>query len=143
MERLAPETTVELTVPFHDLDPMQVVWHGNYLKYFEVARQQLFDASGVDLYAVATERGTLFPIVKTAVKYIHPLRFRDRIAVTARLKDTHRRILLAFEIRTVADGRLCAKAESEQVAVRMEDQSLLFQIPEDVSQALWGPGGKP
>jgi len=138
MEPKAPETTVELTVPFHDLDPMQVVWHGNYMKYFELARQELFDAGGVDLVAVATQRKILFPIVKTAVKYIHPLRFRDRIAVTARVADAHRRILLTFEIRTVADGRLCAKAESEQVAVQMEDQSLLFEIPADVRLALTG-----
>ncbi len=141
MERESPETTVELTVPFHDLDPMQIVWHGNYLKYFEVARQQLFDSSGIDLYAVATEHGFLFPIVKTSVKYIRPLKFRDRIAVTARVKDAHRRILLAFEIRTL-DGKLCAKAVSEQVAVRMEDQSLLFEIPDHVRQALQGVTGR-
>lgn len=143
MEREASETTVELTVPFHDLDPMQIVWHGNYLKYFEVARQQLFDSSGIDLYAVAAEQGFLFPIVKTSVKYIHPLKFRDRIAVSARVKDAHRRILLAFEIRTLDDNRLCARAVSEQVAVRMEDKSLLFEIPEHVRQALQGLGGQP
>ncbi len=29
------------TLPFHDLDPMRVVWHGNYMKYFEIARDGL------------------------------------------------------------------------------------------------------
>ena len=31
--------SVEITVPFHDVDMMEVVWHGHYTKYFEVARK--------------------------------------------------------------------------------------------------------
>jgi len=34
-------TRVEITVPFHDADSMGVVWHGNYFRYLEVAREQL------------------------------------------------------------------------------------------------------
>ena len=110
-----------MTVPFHDLDPMQVVWHGNYLKYIEAARQKLFDDSGIDLYRVAVDSGFLFPIVKTTIKYVYPLRFRDQIEVRARLMDARRRIVLRFEILRIQDGRLCARATSEQVAVRRED----------------------
>ena len=32
---------VVLTVSFHDCDPMGVVWHGNYFRFFEVAREAL------------------------------------------------------------------------------------------------------
>jgi len=39
---------IRLTVPFHDLDPMNMVWHGNYLKYFDVARFALFDKCGIE-----------------------------------------------------------------------------------------------
>jgi acyl-CoA thioester hydrolase len=129
-------TCVELTVPFHDLDPMQVVWHGNYLKYFELARQRLFDDSGVDLYRVAVEDGTLFPIVKTALKYVQPLRFRDRIRVSAQVIDAQRRIVLQFEIRRLSDDQVCTRGTSEQLAVRAADQSLLFAIPAEVRDAL-------
>lgn len=34
---------VELTVPFHDVDMMGVVWHGNYFRYFEIAREALLN----------------------------------------------------------------------------------------------------
>jgi acyl-CoA thioesterase FadM len=37
-------------VPFHDLDPMQIMWHGNYLKYFDMTRSALFADAGVDLF---------------------------------------------------------------------------------------------
>ena len=30
--------STEIEVPFYDIDPMDIVWHGNYIKYFEVAR---------------------------------------------------------------------------------------------------------
>ena len=40
---------VKISVPFYDLDPMQIVWHGNYLNYFELARAGLFQRYGVDL----------------------------------------------------------------------------------------------
>ena len=139
--RVHRQASVEMTVPFHDLDPMQVVWHGNHLKYFEAARQKLFDDSGVDLYRVAVDSGFLFPIVKTTVKYVHPLRFRDRIEVRAQLMDAQRRIVLRFEILRLEDGQVCARATSEQVAVRMEDQSLLFSIP--IGGGGGGGGGGP
>ena len=38
-----PEATVEITVPYHDCDPGGVVWHGNYLRYFDAARCALLD----------------------------------------------------------------------------------------------------
>ena len=44
-----PVYEARLKVPFHDADPMQVVWHGNYIKYFEIARDGLLDEAGVDL----------------------------------------------------------------------------------------------
>ncbi len=52
---------VRINVPFFDLDPMQIVWHGNYLNYFEIARAALFDHYGVDLYSYY-EREKIMPI---------------------------------------------------------------------------------
>ena len=55
---------VELRVPFHDLDPLQIVWHGNYLKYFDIARFALFENAGIDLYKYYQRTGYLFPVIK-------------------------------------------------------------------------------
>ena len=43
---------------FHDLDPMQIVWHGNYMRYFETARTALLALIGA---ACATPLMTVFP----------------------------------------------------------------------------------
>ena len=41
-----PSYEVTLKVPFYDLDPMQIVWHGHYLKYFDIARSELLRPPG-------------------------------------------------------------------------------------------------
>lgn len=141
-ERTTPaEATVRLQVPFHDLDPLQVVWHGNYLKYFEIARQELFDRAGLDLYRMHLDAGTVFPIVRTAVKHIHPLRFRDVFDCKARAVEARSKLVLDFEIVLVPDGTLCARGRTEQVAVTMPGMELELRIPEPVRRALglgWG-----
>ena len=53
---------IKLKVPFHDLDPLQVVWHGNYFKYFDIARFGLFEKAGIDLHRYQVENQYLFPL---------------------------------------------------------------------------------
>ena len=53
---------IEITVPFYDLDPMNVVWHGNYVKYMEQARCALL--ADVNLsYDDMMKIGVVFPVV--------------------------------------------------------------------------------
>ena len=127
---------VELVVPFHDLDPMQVVWHGNYLKYFDQARHALFEEAGLDLQDYGASRGYLFPVTKVSSKHIHPLRHRDRITCAAEVVEVRRKIVIDFEIHDARRGRLCARCRSEQVAVRTSDFGMEILIPEDVQRAL-------
>jgi acyl-CoA thioester hydrolase len=127
---------VELVVPFHDLDPMQIVWHGNYLKYFDVARHALFEEAGIDLQAYGEQEGYVFPVVKTSSKHIHPLRHRDRISCAAEVVEVRRKIVIDFEIHDMRSGRLCARCRSEQVAVRTADFGMEILIPEEIQQAL-------
>jgi len=138
METDRRQCTVELVVPFHDVDPMQVVWHGHYLKYFEIARARLFDQSGIDLYDFHARTGHLFPIVRTSTKHIFPLRYRDRFLVTAKLVEIRRKIVVDFELRLAEDSTLCARGRSEQVAIRSGDFQLEIAIPRELRQAFGG-----
>jgi acyl-CoA thioester hydrolase len=127
---------VELVVPFHDVDAMQVVWHGHYLKYFEIARALLFDQAGIDLYKYHAESGFLFPVVRTQIKHIHPLRYRDRFVCAASVADLKRKIVVDFEIRLAEGGTLCARGRTEQVAIRSRDFKLELSVPEYIRKAL-------
>lgn len=43
------QASVNLEIPFHDVDMMAVVWHGHYAKYFEIARCALLEKIGTTI----------------------------------------------------------------------------------------------
>ncbi len=131
-------TSVTLKVPYYDVDLMQIVWHGNYLKYFEVARRALFREYGVDLQHYTQDTRYAFPVVRSTIKHIWPLRFDDEFTCMVVLKEARVRIVLDFEIKLISDGKLCATGRSEQVAVRLPEMEMAFQIPEETQRALCG-----
>jgi len=128
--------SITFSVPFADVDAMQVVWHGNYLKYFDLARDRLFSDAGVDLYRMAGNEGVVFPVTRSQVKHIRPLRFRDEIRVTAFLIEADCRLVMDFEIRLAESGQLCTKGRTEQAAVRLPEGVLELHIPESIRRAL-------
>jgi acyl-CoA thioester hydrolase len=130
------EHAVTLTIPLHDTDAMQVVWHGHYLKYFEIARDSLFYQVGIDLYEFYTKSWYLFPIIRSSVKYISPLRIRNDIVCLAQVKDARRKIVIDFSIRRLSDNLLCAVGSTEQVAVSCADMSMEMEIPIEIRRAL-------
>lgn len=134
--------SVRMKVPFYDVDMMHVVWNGNYQKYFEIARQALFTECGLDLYQYIKEKQWVLPVIRSTVKHIHPLRFGDEFICTATLKEARVRIVMDFEIRRTADGKVCAKGRSEQAAVRLPDMEMSFKIPEEIRDALRSKDGQ-
>jgi acyl-CoA thioester hydrolase len=128
--------TVRLTIPFCDADPMQVVWHGNYLKYFDAARDRLLCDAGIDLYGSWQATGMTFPITRTQTKHIRPLRVRDEVDCKAILVEFECRLVFDFELRNVKTGEMCVKGRTEQAAVRLADWGLELRLPEFMRQAL-------
>jgi len=123
-------------VPFYDLDPIQVVWHGNYMNYFEDARAALLQAHGVDLYEIYRRTGIIFPIIRTSTKHILPLRYQDEFICRATIREARFKIVVDFEIRLAADGSICTRGRTEQVAVKAPEMEILFSIPDEIRQAL-------
>jgi acyl-CoA thioester hydrolase len=126
---------VKIKIPFFDLDPMQIVWHANYLNYFEVARAALFENNGIDLYDFFEKQQLIFPIIKTSTKHVLPLRHHDEIICKATLVDAYVKLIVDFEIRKVADGKICARGRTEQVAVKVPEMEMLFSMPDEIRKA--------
>jgi acyl-CoA thioester hydrolase len=124
------------SVSFHDLDPMRIVWHGNYFKYFDKTRFALFEAAGIDLYRYMTELQYAFPITRTSTKHIAPLQARDHFICKATVTEARFKIAMNFEIRRVTDDALCVRGSSEQLAVKYPMMELEFEIPEEIRKAL-------
>lgn len=127
---------IRKTVPFYDLDPMQIVWHGNYFNYFEDTRRALLDHLGVDLYKFFEKTKTIFPIIRTSTKHIYPLRYRDEFVCKATLVDARFKLVVDFEIRLAADDKICARGKTEQVAVLTPTMEILLRIPDEIRIAL-------
>ena len=127
---------VKLSVPFYDLDPLHMVWHGNYLKYFDIARSELFTGSGLDLFDYYKKTNFLFPITKTSTKHIVSLRYRDEFTCQATCIEAQYKIVIDFKIRLVKNNQICAKGRSEQVAVKYPEMEIMFEIPTDIRKGL-------
>ena len=124
------------TVPFYDLDPMRMVWHGNYLKYFDTTRAELFYNAGIDPLEYFKKTDYLFPITRTSTKHIVSLRYRDEFKCKATVAEAEYKIVVDFEIRLKKDNLLCTRGRSEQVAVKYPDMEIQFEIPADIRKAL-------
>jgi acyl-CoA thioester hydrolase len=130
--------SVRLKVPYYDVDLMQVVWKGNYVKYFEVARQALFRECGLDLCRYMQEKRYVFPVIRSMIKHIRFLKLDDEFICKAVLKEAKVKIVLEFEIKRISDGQVCAKGQSEQVALLVPEMEMAFKIPDEIQQALSG-----
>jgi len=129
------EENIKITVPFYDVDPMQVVWHGNYVKYFEQARCAFLDRINLT-YNDMEKTGYLFPIVEMKVKYIRPCVFGQLINVCARLVPCDNFLIFKYEITDDVAKTVLCKAETRQMAVRKKDKESLFMLPDVLLERL-------
>ncbi|MGC0819046.1 thioesterase family protein [Pantoea agglomerans] len=125
---------VLLTVSFHDCDPMGVVWHGNYFRFFEVAREALLRSINYS-YGEMAASGYVWPVVDTRVKYRQPLRCEETIRVSAGITEYENRLRIDYEVRNAA-GQITTKAHTLQVAVEQESQALCFVSPDILLERL-------
>jgi len=105
-----------LDVPFFDVDAMDVVWHGHYVKYLEIARCALLDAIGYG-YAEMRASGYVWPVIDLQLRYMKPARFGQRITVRAELVEWENRLKLHYLITDSQSGERLSRASSVQVAV--------------------------
>ena len=120
--------SADLKIPFHDLDPGNVVWHGRYFKYFEMARSVLFEGIGYSFKEMA-ESGFLWPVVETNVRFVRPLVLDQKVCVTAFLKEWELRLVVDYEI-VDGQGVTCTKARTVQAPVDTITHELVIGSPE-------------
>jgi acyl-CoA thioester hydrolase len=119
---------VEITVPFHDVDPMGVVWHGNYFRYLEVAREALLKQFGYG-YRAMEASGYVWPIVDTRLKYIGPVTFEQKIIVQAEVQEFENRLRIGYQIFDADSGKRTTSGYTLQVAVQIESKEMCFVSP--------------
>ncbi|HOV95695.1 MAG TPA: acyl-CoA thioesterase [Thermomonas sp.] len=132
-ERL--QIVIDLEPAFHDCDPMRVVWHGHYFKYFEIARCTLLRRFDYD-YPQMQASGYLFPIVDTRVKYLRSLHFAQPLRVHAQISEWENRLKIDYEIRDASSNELLTRAHTIQAAVAVDSGEMLYLCPPVLWQRL-------
>jgi acyl-CoA thioester hydrolase len=122
-------------VPFHDVDAMNVCWHGNYLKYFEAGRAALLRAFDYD-YGEMRASGYVWPIVEAHLKYVRPARYGQRIDVRAELLEYENRLKIGYQLVDCVSGDRLTKGYTIQVAVDAATEELQFVSPPVVFEKL-------
>jgi len=96
---------------------MGVVYHANYLNWFEVGRTEWIRSLGMT-YADLERKGLYLPVTEAQVRYIKPARYDEWVNVGVRLSDfSHVRLGFEYEVRREEDGELLASGLSRHVWV--------------------------
>lgn len=108
-----PSATFVLPVRIYweDTDASGVVYHANYLRYFERARSEWLRALGYDQEAMRVQQGIAFTVASLEIRYIRPARLGDELEATTELAEL-RRASLTFrqQLRRSATGEVLAEA---------------------------------
>ena len=119
---------VDIDIPFFDVDPMRVVWHGHYVKYLEVARCALLRKIDYD-YPQMEASGYLWPVVELYLKYVNAARYGQRVRAQAKLLEYENRLKIGYVVTDIASGQRLTKGHSVQVAVHATTRELQFVSP--------------
>ena len=119
----------EVMVRFGEVDSMNIVWHGNYLKYFEDGRESFgakYNLGYLDVYRY----NVMIPIVKVTCDYKMPLKYGDTAIVETRFVNCEAaKILFEYQIFRKSDNQLVATGSSMQVFLT-PDHELLLTAPQ-------------
>ena len=126
---------VEVTPAFHDLDPMEIVWHGNYVKYLEIARCALLAKFDYDYPQMLTS-GFAWPVVDMRLKYVRSATYGQPLKIRAEIVEWENRLKIDFLIRDAATGEKLHSAYTIQVAVDMATQEMRYVCPPVLWQRL-------
>ena len=127
-DRPLPQVEVEMTIPFHDVDMMEIVWHGHYVRYLEIARCELLDRIDYN-YLQMRESGFAWPVIDMRLRYAAPMRFTQRILIEAKLTEWEHRLKVDYCIRDAETRQRLTRAWTVQVAVDVANQEMCLASP--------------
>lgn len=121
--------TTEVAVRFNEADPLGIVWHGHYIRYFEDGREAFGNAHGLS-YLDFYKQGYVVPVVSVACDYKRSLRYGDRMLIETRYEPCPAaKIIFRYTLFNTHTGELVAKGSSVQVFLDKETSTLQLSNP--------------
>lgn len=125
----------EMKVSFEDLDPMNIVWHGNYMKYLEHARCDLLSKLNYT-YMDFKKDGVAYPIAKFKAKYIKPALFEDVLKIVTVVETIEPSINMKYEIYKKSTGEKIFEAKTMQIGIKIKTGESIYNPPKRFIEAI-------
>ncbi|GAB3517274.1 acyl-CoA thioesterase [Photobacterium alginatilyticum] len=122
------DAEITLVTSFNDADPMGIVYHGNYFRFFEEARRVLMDKLEYG-YREMKASGYTWPVIDAQIKYIRAIPFNHEIRVIATLVEWENRLRVNYVIQDAETGERMSRAHTVQVAVGIDDDEMRLASP--------------
>ena len=105
-------------VRYAETDQMGVVYHANYLIWFEVGRVELMRQRGLDYKRLELDEGCWIAVVEATARYKAPARYDDELIIETRVISTRGPIIrFGYRILRVEDGLLLCEGETVHVVI--------------------------
>jgi len=118
---------VTIRVRYAETDQMGVVYHSNFLIWFEVGRVELMRAQGFDYKRMEIEDDCHLVVAEVHCRYHHPARYDELIIVRTRIVDAKNRMLkFGYEVFRQEDQKLLATGDTTHISCRRDGRVTHF-----------------
>lgn len=125
----------EINVYYFDTDCYNIVWHGAYIKWFEIGRVEFCREAGIDFEDLKAKQ-ILLPVVNLSIKYKSPAKFGDTLVVKTNLDKLSRiSIKLYHEIINKVNDKLVVTGYTEIVPTDFNGK-LIKKLPDNIHMIL-------
>ncbi len=131
----------KLRVRYAETDQMGVVYHSNFIIWFEVGRVEMLRELGVTYREMEKQDSTHFPVVDVRCRYKSPARYDDMVTIRTRLVNV-RDSLLHFGYEVVRDNDGTMLAEGETVHIVVDPEMKRIPLPQRYMPSFLKAAGK-
>ena len=129
------QSEYELRVSFEDLDPMNIVWHGNYMRYLEQARCDMFNKIKYN-YIDMQKEGVAYPVAKMQLKYIKPAQLNDILVVKSEILSIEPSLDIKYIIYNKESKTKIFEAKTMQILIDLKTRQSNYSAPKRLAKAL-------
>jgi acyl-CoA thioester hydrolase len=122
----------KITVRFNEIDAYRVAWHGHYVAWMEIGRNDMAGRFDLDALQLAAA-GYMGPVVALELKFLRPARFNDELSIRTTLRRSETATLEFVTTIVGPDGKRCATGTTTHALTDM-DGVLQFQLPPVIAE---------
>ncbi len=121
--------STEIHVRFNEADPLGIVWHGHYIRYFEDGREAFGQVHGLS-YLDVYKHGFVIPIVSVHCNFKRSLKYGDKVIIETKfIPSEAAKMKFNYRLLNAATGEVVATGSSVQVFLDKETSTLQLANP--------------